>query len=93
MSRSRRSATAFFRPTSTAADEDRRDLAELAAQLARGGASLDVRANAARAIGILRGKEAVPDLLEAIHTKDSAVIYESLNALQKIRDLREAHLK
>ena len=55
-------------------------------KLARGGSSLEVRANAARAIGILRGKEAVPDLLEAIHTKDSAVIYESLNALQKIRD-------
>lgn len=55
-------------------------------KLARGGGSLEVRANAARAIGILRGREAVPDLLEAIHTKDSAVIYESLNALQKIRD-------
>ncbi len=55
-------------------------------KLARSGGSLEVRANAARAIGILRGKEAVPDLLEAIHTKDSAVIYESLNALQKIRD-------
>lgn len=55
-------------------------------KLARGGANLEVRANAARAVGILRGKDAVPDLLEAIHTKDSTVIYESLNALQKIRD-------
>jgi HEAT repeat protein len=55
-------------------------------KLARGGGDLEVRANAARAIGILRGKDAVPDLLEAIHTKDSTVIYESLNALQKIRD-------
>ena len=55
-------------------------------KLARSGGTLEVRANAARAIGILRGKDAVPDLLEAIHTKDSAVIYESLNALQKIRD-------
>lgn len=55
-------------------------------KLARGGADMEVRANAARAIGILRGKDAVPDLIEAIHTKDSAVIYESLNALQKIRD-------
>lgn len=55
-------------------------------KLARGGGNLEVRANAARAIGILRGKEAVPDLIEALHTKDSAVIYESLNALQKIRD-------
>jgi HEAT repeat protein len=56
-------------------------------KLTRGGVSLEVRANAARAVGILRGKEAVPDLLEAIRTKDSLVIYETLIALQKIRDL------
>jgi HEAT repeat protein len=55
-------------------------------RLARGGGTMEVRANAARAAGILRGKEAVPDLIQAIHTKDTAVIYESLNALQKIRD-------
>ena len=55
-------------------------------KLARGGGNMEARANAARAIGILRGKAAVPDLLEAIHGKDTAVIYESLNALQKIRD-------
>jgi HEAT repeat protein len=47
---------------------------------------MEARANAARAVGILRGKAAVPDLLEAVHTKDSDVIYESLTALQKIRD-------
>lgn len=55
-------------------------------KLARSGGDLQVRANAARAIGILRGKDAVPDLIQAIRTKDSTVIYESLNALQKIRD-------
>ena len=55
-------------------------------KLARGGGDMQVRANAARAIGILRGKDAVPDLIAAIHTKDSTVIYESLNALEKIRD-------
>lgn len=55
-------------------------------KLASGGAHLDVRANAARAVGVLRGKAAVPDLLEAIRTKDSNVIFESLVALQKIRD-------
>lgn len=55
-------------------------------KLARGGADMQVRANAARAVGILRGKDAVPDLIEAIHSKNSAVIYESLNALEKIRD-------
>ena len=54
--------------------------------LARGGASMDARANAARALGILRGQQAVPDLLQALRSKDSEVIYESLIALQKIRD-------
>ena len=54
--------------------------------LARGGGSMQARANAARAVGILRGKAAVPDLLEALRTKDTDVLYESLVALQKIRD-------
>jgi len=55
-------------------------------RLARGGASLEARANAARAIGILRGRQAVPDLEEALHSKDTQLIYESLVAIQKIRD-------
>jgi len=54
--------------------------------LVRGGGSKEVRANAARAVGILRGKAAIPDLLEAAHSKDSDVIYESVIALQKIGD-------
>ena len=55
-------------------------------RVARGGASMDSRANAARAVGILRGREAIPDLAEALRSKDSQVIYESLIAIQKIRD-------
>ena len=47
---------------------------------------MDARANAARALGILRGRKAVPDLVEALHSKNTDVIYESLVALQKIRD-------
>jgi HEAT repeat protein len=54
--------------------------------LARGGGGMDVRANAARAVGILRGKAAIPDLIEAVRSKDTNVIYESLIAVQKIRD-------
>ena len=54
--------------------------------LARGGGSMEVRANAARAIGILRGKAAIPDLIEATRSKDTNVLYESLIAMQKIRD-------
>ncbi len=55
-------------------------------KLARGGSNMDARANAARALGILRGQAAVPDLLVALRSKDSNVMYESLIALQKIRD-------
>src|SRR5260370_3178754 len=55
-------------------------------RLARGGVSMDVRDNAARALGILRGYQAVPDLIEALRSKDTDVIFESLVALQKIHD-------
>jgi HEAT repeat protein len=55
-------------------------------KLARGGGSMQARANAARAVGVLRGKAAIDDLTEAVHSKDSDVIYEALVALQKIRD-------
>jgi HEAT repeat protein len=55
-------------------------------RLVTGGASQESRANAAHALGILRGRAAVDQLVEAVHAKDSDVIYESLVALQKIRD-------
>src|SRR5882724_10883844 len=61
-------------------------------KLARGGVSMETRANAARAIGILRGRAAIPDLLEAMKSKDGAVLYESLIAIQKIRDQSTAPL-
>jgi HEAT repeat protein len=64
----------------------RADVVAALGRLVRGGASLDARANAARAVGILRGKDAVADLLDATHSKDTQLIYESLIALQKIRD-------
>ena len=55
-------------------------------KLARGGATIEARANAARAVGVLRGREAIPDLIQALHSKDDAVMYEALVAIQKIRD-------
>ena len=51
-----------------------------------GGSSLDSRAEAARALGILRGRAGVPDLEQALRSKDTRLIYESLIALEKIRD-------
>lgn len=64
----------------------REDVVLALGKLARGGASLDSRANAARAVGILRGRAALPDLIEALRSKDDQVIYEALVAVQKIGD-------
>jgi HEAT repeat protein len=54
--------------------------------MVNGGVNAEVRANAAHAEGILRGKTAEPELIQAVHSKDTDVIYEALVALQKIRD-------
>jgi hypothetical protein len=55
-------------------------------KLVRTGAGTEARANAARAIGILRGRAAIPDLIDALHSKDDSVMFESLTAIEKIRD-------
>ncbi len=68
----------------------RPDIIEAIGKLARGGNGMEVRANAARAAGVLRGKAAIPDLLEALRTKDTQVMYEVLIAMQKIRDVESA---
>ena len=56
------------------------------AKLVKGGVNAESRANAAHAEGILRGRAAVPELVDAVHAKETDVIYEALVALQKIRD-------
>jgi HEAT repeat protein len=66
--------------------QTRPDVIAALGKLARGGVSMESRANAARAVGILRGQAAIPDLVEAMKTKDGTVIYESVIAIQKIRD-------
>ena len=66
--------------------EVRPDVIAALGKLARGGASLEARANAARAVGVLRGHAAVPDLVEALRSKDDKLMYESLVAMQKIGD-------
>jgi HEAT repeat protein len=55
-------------------------------RLASGGTSMASRANAARALGILRGNAALPELLEALRSKDDRLIFEALIAIQKLRD-------
>jgi HEAT repeat protein len=52
----------------------------------RMGATLDVRSNAARAAGILRDQQALPELERALRSKETQLIFESLVALQKIHD-------
>jgi len=64
----------------------RPDVIAALAKLVSSGGGMDARANAARAAGILRGKAAVPELIDATHSKDSTLIYEVLVALEKIRD-------
>jgi len=59
---------------------------EALGKVARSGSNMESRANAARATGILRGQAALPDLYEALRSKDDQVMYESLIAIQKIRD-------
>ncbi len=64
----------------------RPDVAQALGDEVRGGASLDARANAALAAGILRARAAVPALVQAAHSTDSDLIFECLVALQKIHD-------
>jgi HEAT repeat protein len=64
----------------------RPDVIDALSKLVRGASRMDARANAARALGILRGRGAVPELIDALRSKDTDLIYESLNALQKIHD-------
>src|SRR5260370_9488660 len=64
----------------------RPEVIEALGKLARGGVSMESRANAARAVGILRGQAAIPDLLAAMKSKNDAVLYQSLIAIQKIHD-------
>jgi HEAT repeat protein len=64
----------------------RTDVSEALGDVARGGATMDSRANAARAAGILRARPAVPGIVDALRSKNTEVIFECLVALQKIDD-------
>jgi HEAT repeat protein len=55
-------------------------------RLARGGSSWETRAAAARGLGVLRGRAALDDLVEAVHSKEDQLMFEALIAIQKIRD-------
>ncbi|HEX4808916.1 MAG TPA: HEAT repeat domain-containing protein [Bryobacteraceae bacterium] len=64
----------------------RPDVALALGHLAAGNSDIQARANAALAAGILRARPAVPDLIEALQSKKSDIIFECLVAFQKIGD-------
>ncbi len=66
--------------------EVRPDVVEGIASVLSGGASMDARANAARALGVLRQRSSVPALSAALHAKNDDIIFESVVALEKIND-------
>ncbi len=65
----------------------RENVVQAIGKILTGGVSMESRANAARAIGVLRGRVAMPELLNALHSKDTEVLYEDIIAIQKIRDV------
>ncbi len=56
------------------------------AGLLRDSTNNSVRANAARALGVLRGREGLQELHSALRSKETDLMYESLTALTKIGD-------
>ncbi len=64
----------------------RPEVIEAVIRLIGGAASVEARANAARAAGILRARTAVPALCAALKSKSDGLMFEALIALQKIRD-------
>jgi HEAT repeat protein len=64
----------------------RADVLDALTAVVRNGSSLDSRANAARAAGILRDRPALTALIDALKSKDTVLLYESIVAIQKIND-------
>lgn len=65
----------------------RPEIVQALSGIATGGSAIESRANAVRALGILRAKDAVPALISSLKSKDSHLMYEALVALQKVRDI------
>jgi len=63
-----------------------RDVVRAMGRLITGGTSTESRANAARAIGVLRGKEGMPQLVEGLRARESTIIIECVRTIRKIGD-------
>lgn len=68
----------------------RADIITVLARQVSNGTAPEVKENAARALGILRGKAALPELTAALRTKQDGLLYESLVAMRKIGDQESA---
>jgi HEAT repeat protein len=55
--------------------------------LISGGSSMESRANAARAAGILRARPAIPELQKALQSRNETIIIEAVRSIEKIGDL------
>lgn len=64
----------------------RPEIVQVLVGVTSGSSAMESRANAARALGILRARDGVPALLNALKSKDTRLMHESLVALQKVRD-------
>jgi HEAT repeat protein len=60
------------------------DVTRAVARLITGGTSMESRANAARAVGVLRGKPGLPQLVEGLRSRDSTIITECVRSIRKI---------
>lgn len=70
--------------------QGREDIVAGLGNIVEKGTAIDSRANAARALGILRGRSALPALISVLRSKDDLLMYESLTAIQKINDAAAA---
>lgn len=70
--------------------EIRPDVVAALGKVCSGGSSMESRAHAARGIGVLRARAALPELYDALKSKTSIVLFESLIAIQKIADPESA---
>jgi HEAT repeat protein len=66
--------------------EARPDAVAALARVARDGGTLEVQANAARGLGVMRGRAGLPALYDLIKGKQDLLLYESLVAIKKIGD-------
>jgi HEAT repeat protein len=64
----------------------RPEIIEALGEVAAASPSMEARATACRALGVLRGRAASEQLLAALATKNTEVLYEVLTAFEKIRN-------